>query len=56
MRKLYETPEITVTKFDIKRNVMLEFATGNEGPGDGWNAGIDDLSNVEGSGDAELPW
>lgn len=56
MRKLYETPEITVTKFDVRKNVMLEFETGNEGPGDGWNAGVDGPSDPDGSGDADLPW
>lgn len=45
MSKLYETPEITVTKFHVKRNVMVEYDTGNEGPGNGWNAGVDDTSD-----------
>lgn len=36
MNKLYETPEITITKFDVSKDVM---AGGNEGGGDGWNAG-----------------
>lgn len=36
MNKLYETPEITITKFDVSKDVM---AGGNEGGGDEWNAG-----------------
>lgn len=44
MRKLYETPEILVTKFDVNKRVMVELETGNEKPGDRWNAGVDIIS------------
>ena len=37
MRKIYETPDIVVTKFDIDRSIM---ETDNQGDGDHWNAGI----------------
>ena len=44
MRKLYETPEILVTKFDVNKRVMVELETGNEKPADRWNAGVDIIS------------
>ena len=46
MIKIYETPEIMVTRFDVNVNVMaaLDMETSNEGPGDGWNAGIGEQS------------
>ena len=44
MRKLYETPEILVTKLDVNKRVMVELETGNEKPGDRWNAGVDIIS------------
>ena len=47
MNKVYETPEIIITRFQVNRNVMVELETGNMGPGDGWNAGVDDGSGGE---------
>lgn len=44
MRRLYKTPEILVTKFDVNKRVMVELETGNEKPGDRWNAGVDIIS------------
>lgn len=49
MRFLYATPEITITRFDVSRFVMMDMETEskNEKPGDGWNAGIDGISNPD---------
>lgn len=54
MRKLYETPEILITKFDVNKRVMVELETGNEKPGDGWNAGVDMVSNTYDNPDLDL--
>ena len=40
MRKLYETPEILITRFDVNKRVMVELETGNQKPGDIWDAGV----------------
>lgn len=37
MKKIYETPEIMVTRFDLEKSIM---EGAGEGPGDGWNAGV----------------
>lgn len=47
MNKVYETPEIIITKFQVNRNVMVELETGNMGSGDHWKAGIDDISDSD---------
>lgn len=49
MRFLYATPEITITRFDVSRFVMMDMETesNNEKPGDGWNAGIDGISDPD---------
>lgn len=44
MRKIFETPEIMVTKFDIDRSIM---ESDNQGPGDGWNSGLEDESQPD---------
>ena len=54
MRKLYETPEILVTKFDVNKRVMLELETGNEKPGDKWNTGVDIISGNYDNPDLDL--
>ena len=54
MRKLYETPEILVTKFDVNKRGMLELETGNEKPGDKWNAGVDIISGNYDNPDLDL--
>lgn len=54
MRKLYETPEILVTKFDVNKRVMVELETGNEKPGDGWNAGVNMASKNYDNPDLDL--
>lgn len=54
MRKLYETPEILVTKFDVNKRVMVELETGNEKPGDKWNAGVDIISGNYDNPDLDL--
>lgn len=51
MRKIYETPEIMVTRFDLEISVMDGTGNDNEGPGDGWNAGIES----SGGNSDELP-